>query len=387
METGKQNRIRLQDIFIRSGEEFRRDHLLSPVQFKAMKAIEHCRTAAMGSHSYRCENCGHVEVVYNSCRNRHCPRCQWVKQQMWVDRVKSQLLPIRYFHVVFTLPEALNPLVLINHSLMYDLLFEASWHALRKTAINPAFLGVQTGALAVLHTWGQTLSLHPHIHMLVPAGGLDTDGWQWVKSPKKFFVPVKALSKIFRACYVRLLTEALKDKKLELPENHTELITPERIKKELYKTDWVVYCKKCFAGPGQVITYLGRYTHRVAISENRIIEADENNVLFRWKDYRDHCRQKQMTLNTPEFIRRFMLHILPTGFYKIRYFGIFACVNRATKLSQCFELLGCMPIRSTFAGLEAISVILLLTGKQINLCQICGAELLRPLRPPPKQLF
>jgi hypothetical protein len=387
METGKQNRIRLQDIFIRSGEEFRRDHLLSPVQFKAMKAIEHCRTAAMGSHSYRCENCGHVEVVYNSCRNRHCPRCQWVKQQMWVDHVKSQLLPIRYFHVVFTLPEALNPLVLINHSLMYDLLFEASWHALRKTAINPAFLGAQTGALAVLHTWGQTLSLHPHIHMLVPAGGLDTDGWQWVKSPKKFFVPVKALSKIFRACYVRLLTEALKDKKLELPENHTELITPERIKKELYKTDWVVYCKKCFAGPGQVITYLGRYTHRVAISENRIIEADENNVLFRWKDYRDHCRQKQMTLNTPEFIRRFMLHILPSGFYKIRYFGIFACVNRATKLSQCFELLGCMPIRSTLAGLEAISVILLLTGKQINLCQICGAELLRPLRPPPKQLF
>jgi len=387
METGKQNRIRLQDIFIRSGEEFRRDHLLSPVQFKAMKAIEHCRTAAMGSHSYRCENCGHVEVVYNSCRNRHCPRCQWVKQQMWVDRVKSQLLPIRYFHVVFTLPEALNPLVLINHSLMYDLLFEASWHALRKTAINPAFLGAQTGALAVLHTWGQTLSLHPHIHMLVPAGGLDSDGWQWVKSPKKFFVPVKALSKIFRACYVRLLTEALKDKKLKLPENHTELITPQRIKKELYKTDWVVYCKKCFAGPGQVITYLGRYTHRVAISENRIIEADENNVLFRWKDYRDHCRQKQMTLNTPEFIRRFMLHILPSGFYKIRYFGIFACVNRATKLSQCFELLGCMPIRSTFAGLEAISVILLLTGKQINLCQICGAELLRPLRPPPKQLF
>jgi hypothetical protein len=387
METGKQNRIRLQDIFIRSGEEFRRDHLLSPVQFKAMKAIEHCRTAAMGSHSYRCENCGHVEVVYNSCRNRHCPRCQWVKQQMWVDRVKSQLLPIRYFHVVFTLPEALNPLVLINHSLMYDLLFEASWHALRKTAINPAFLGAQTGALAVLHTWGQTLSLHPHIHMLVPAGGLDTDGWQWVKSPKKFFVPVKALSKIFRACYVRLLTEALKDKKLELPENHTELITPEGIKKELHKTDWVVYCKKCFAGPGQVISYLGRYTHRVAISENRIIEANENNVLFRWKDYRDHCRQKQMTLNTPEFIRRFMLHILPSGFYKIRYFGIFACVNRATKLSQCFELLGCMPIRSTFEGLEAISVILLLTGKQINLCQICGAELLRPLRPPPKQLF
>jgi hypothetical protein len=306
---------------------------------------------------------------------------------MWVDHVKSQLLPIRYFHVVFTIPEALNPLVMINHRLMYDFLFEASWHALNRSANNPSFLGAQTGSLAVLHTWGQALSLHPHIHMLVPAGGLDQDGWQWVRSSKKFFVPVRALSKIFRACYVRLLTEALRDDKLELPEKGSEMITPERLKKELYKTDWVVYCKKCFAGPGQVITYLGRYTHRVAISESRIIEADENHVLFRWKDYTDHNRHKQMSLKTPEFIRRFMLHILPSGFYKIRYFGIFACVNRATKLSQCFELLGCMPMKSAFAGLEAISVILLLTGKQVNLCPICGAELLRPLHPPPKQLF
>lgn len=172
-----------------------------------------------------------------------------------------------------------------------------------------------------------------------------------------------------------------------LPEKHIELNKPEGLKNELYKTDCVVYCKKCFAGSGQVIIYLGRYTHRVAISESKIIEADGTQVLFRWKDYGDHNHQKQMSLKTPEFIRRFMLHILPTGYYKIRYFAIFACVNRATKLSQCFELLGCMPIHSTFSGLEAISVILLLTGKKINLCPICGAELLRPLRPPPKQLF
>lgn len=387
MNRVNKDRIRLQEIFIRSGEEFRSNHVLSPVQMKAMRAIEQCRTAEMGSHSYRCENCGHVEVVYNSCRNRHCPRCQWIKQQIWVDHVKSQLLPIRYFHVVFTLPEALNTLVIINHRLMYDFLFEASWHALSRTASNPAYLGAQTGSLAVLHTWGQTLSLHPHIHMLVPAGGLDPDGWQWVRSSKKFFVPVRALSRIFRACYVRLLTEAISEGKLKLPEKRTDRITPEILKKELYKTDWVVYCKKCFAGPGQVITYLGRYTHRVAISESRIMESDENHVLFRWKDYSDHNRQKLMGLKTPEFIRRFMLHILPSGFYKIRYFGIFACVNRATKLSQCFELLGCMPIQSTLAGLKAISVILLLTGKQINLCPICGTELLCLLRPPPKQLF
>lgn len=345
-----------------------------------MRAIERCRTADMGSHSYRCGKCGHVEVVYNSCRNRHCPRCQWIKQQMWADHVKSQLLPIRYFHIVFTVPEVLNPLVMINHRLMYDFLFEASWHALSRAANNPAFLGAQTGALAVLHTWGQTLSLHPHIHMLVPAGGLDADGWQWVRSSKKFFVPVKALSKIFRACYVRLLTEALLNGKLKLPDGSKEPIIPELLKKELYKTNWVVYCKKCFAGPGQVITYLGRYTHRVAISESRIIEADENHVSFRWKDYSDHNRQKQMDLKPQEFIRRFMLHILPFGFYKIRYFGIFACVNRATKLRQCFELLGCLPIHSSFEGSDNIAVILSLTGKQLNLCPICGAE----MRAPPK---
>jgi hypothetical protein len=223
--------------------------------------------------------------------------------------------------------------------------------------------------------------------MLVPAGGLDQDEWQWVRSSKKFFVPVRALSRIFRACYVRLLTEALRDGKLMLPEKHMELKTPQGLKNELYKTDWVVYCKKCFAGPGQVITYLGRYTHRVAISESRIMEADENHVSFRWKDYADHKRQKLMTLKTQEFIRRFLLHILPSGFYKIRYFGIFACINRATKLSQCFILLGCKPIQAVYADLDVSSVILLLTGKQINRCSICGAELLRPLHPPPKQLF
>jgi hypothetical protein len=306
---------------------------------------------------------------------------------MWIDHVKSQLLPVRYFHIVFTLPQALNAWVMINHRLMYDFLFEASWHALNRAANNPSFLGAHTGALAVLHSWGQTLSLHPHIHMLVPAGGLDQDRWQWVRSSKKFFVPVRALSKIFRACYVRLLTEAIGKDKLQLPEKCAEQVTPEKLKKVLFKTDWVVYCKKCFAGPGQVISYLGRYTHRVAISENRIIEADKNNVSFRWKDYSDHNRQKQMKLSTTEFIRRFLLHVLPSGFYKIRYFGIFAFVNRQTKLSQCFGLLNCMPLQSAFKGLDVISVILLLTGKYINLCPVCGANFLRPLHPPPKCLF
>jgi hypothetical protein len=262
---------------------------------------------------------------------------------------------------------------------MYDILFESSWHALQRAANNPSFLGAQTGALAVLHTWGQTLTLHAHIHMLVPAGGLDPDGWEWVRSPRKFFVPVRALSKMFRACFVRLLTEALQEGKLEMPDKSIEMATPEKLKTTLYKTDWVVYCKKCFAGPGQVISYLGGYTHRVAISESRIMDADEKHVSFRWKDYSDHNRQKQMRLKTMEFIRRFMLHILPSGFYKIRYFGIFACVNRSTKLRQCFELIGCRAIQSVFAGLETLAVVQLITGRQMNLCPVCGAEMLRVL--------
>jgi hypothetical protein len=347
-----------------------------------MRSIEGCGTPSMGYHTYQCDQCGHRETSYNSCRNRHCPRCQWLKQQLWVDLVKSQLLPVSYFHVVFTLPERLNPLVMINHKLMYDHLFEASWYAMRQAAHNPAFLGADTGAVAILHTWGQTLSLHPHIHMLTPAGGLDADGWQWVKSGKKFFVPVKALSKMFRAKYIQLLAKSIDEKQITLPGNANATTYLNTLKTALYKTDWVVYCKKCFAGPGQVITYLGRYTHRVAISESRITGMDDNHILFNWKDYRDHNRWKQMGLAPDEFIRRFMLHILPCGFYKIRYFGIYAVVNRQTKLRQCFCLLGCDRLSPQLQGLDVAYIIHLLTGKMVDSCPVCRHGIMRPLRPP-----
>lgn len=378
MKHNEGGRLELQDIFNLYGDMFTGSHHLSPVQQKAVEAIKNCRTAKMGSHSMQCDKCGHIQVAYNSCRNRHCPKCQWVKQQVWIERVKTQLLPVRYFHVVFTLPEGLNPLVMLNHAHLYDLLFEASWGALQQVSQNPAFLGAQTGALSILHTWGQSLTLHPHVHMLVPAGGLDTDGWQWRYSAKKFFVPVKALSKIFRARFMKELLKAIDEKRLILPCGHDS----DALKRLLYKKDWVVYCKKCFAGPGQVINYLGRYTHRVAISNSRLMQVQDGWVRFRWKDYREHNRWKIMELTADEFIRCFLMHILPRGFYKIRYFGIFAVACRNTKLQQCFYLLGHKQPLSIYKGLSNGLIVFLVIGKDLFSCPFCKRGTLRLLHPP-----
>jgi len=386
MKTLEEPRLELQDIFNRYGEEFSKGHKLSPVQSKAMEAIGNCRTMKLGSHSMQCDKCGHIEVSYNSCRNRHCPKCQWLKQQVWVERVKSQLLPVRYFHVVFTLPESLNPIVMLNHATIYNFLFETSWGALQQVSQNPAFLGAQTGAVSILHTWGQTLTLHPHMHMLVPAGGLDTDGWQWHNSAKKFFVPIKALSKVFRARFIKLLLKAIDENKLLLPCGQMIFSNPGALKKLLYKKDWVVYCKKCFAGPAQVITYLGRYTHRVAISNSRLVSAQNNTVSFRWKDYRDHDHWKVMELAAKEFIRRFLMHILPRGFYKIRYFGIFAVASRKTRLQQCFDLLGCHREQSIYKGLSNGVILFLIRGKNTFICPVCKKGTLCLLHPP-NELF
>jgi hypothetical protein len=381
MEKAKEGGIRLQEIFTQYGDDFLTHHKLSYVQLKAMKAIEGCATEAMGYHQYYCDQCGHRQIAYNSCRNRHCPHCQWLKQELWIDRIKSQLLPVRYFHVVFTLPESINSYVLLNHGLLYNILFESAWHALRQAGNNPSFLGADIGAIAILHTWGQTLCLHPHIHLLIPAGGLDSDGWQWINTSKKFFVPVKALSKMFRAKFIALLSQAIEQNKLT--QGNSQIINEwEGIKTKLYKTDWVVYCKKCWAGPAQVVNYLGRYTHRVAISESRILNMDNDTVSFRWKDYRSKNERKTMDLPAQEFIRRFMLHVLPQGFYKIRYFGILAVANRQRKLIQCFRLLGCIPSMPVFAGMSTEQILEKLTGHQINRCPVCNKGVMRLLGPP-----
>ncbi|HSL87618.1 MAG TPA: IS91 family transposase [Bacteroidales bacterium] len=331
----------------------------------------HCRTSQMGSHSLCCDSCGTVKVCYNSCRNRHCPKCQYIKQQLWVEKLKCRLLPVRYFHAVFTVPEFLNPLFYINQRFCYSLLFECSAKAVKKTALNPAFLGVETGCLSVLHTWGQSLNYHPHIHMLVPAGGLDSDGMQWLYAGKKFFVPVKALSSVFRGLFMERLLGALEDNLLRIPEGQKELFADiKSLKKESYAKMWNVYIKKTFRGAGQVVSYLGRYTHRVAISNSRILDTDGETVKFRWKDYRDN-KTKTMVLTCREFVRRFMQHVLPTGFYKIRYYGILASANSNTNMNECFRLLNITRELSFYHGLSTYEVMEEIFGEEMFRCTCC----------------
>jgi len=370
----------IQSLFLQHGEAFRRANNLSSVQLKAMHAIERCATERAGFHSFVCQSCGHAEIAYNSCQNRHCPHCQWLKQEIWVDRVKNQLLPVRYVHMVFTLPQFLNEFVQINHQLIYDTLFEASWHAAQKCAAS--YLGVQTGALSVLHTWGQNLSLHPHVHMLVPSGGLDTDGMQWITSPKKFFLPVKALSKIFRARVLFLLLGALFNRSLKIPESWKDRNVAKDLKMLAREKDWVVHAEKAQLSPVKVIEYLGKYIQRVAVSNHRIESIDNNKVCFSYKDYADHGKQKIMELDSMEFIRRFMLHILPQRFCKVRYYGIFSIKNRNSKLTLCFALMDKMQLPPRFEGLTMIQILQLLTGKDYSLCPCCKKGHMQRYKPP-----
>ncbi len=308
---------------------------LTHQQHKAIEAIEKCRTAQLGGHILQCDRCNHKQKRYNSCRNRHCPKCQGAKQQQWAEKVKQHLLPCRYFHLVFTIPGILNDLVYSNQSVMYDILIKSAAGALLQVCDNPRFLGARTGCLSVLHTWGQNLMLHPHVHMLVPAGGLSEDGWEWIPSGKKFFVPVKVLSRIFRAKFMAMTKQAFNKKKVK------PVMDISFLKEKLYAINWNVYCKKTMGGPAKVITYLGRYTHRVAISNNRILSSCNGKVSFRWKDYRDKFyKWKVMELEQLEFIRRFLLHVLPNNFYKIRYYGIYSLACRSKMIGRCLQLLG-----------------------------------------------
>jgi hypothetical protein len=342
-----------------------------PDQIKAYNDILHCRTSEMGSHSLSCDSCGTVKVCYNSCRNRHCPKCQYIKQQLWVEKLKCRLLPVRYFHVVFTVPEFLRPLFYINQRSCYNLLFGCSAQAVKKAALNPDFLGVESGCLSVLHTWGQSLNYHPHIHMLVPAGGLDSDGMQWISAHKKFFVPIKALSSIFRGLFMERLLECLRLKLLRIPESQHDMYTDTKgLKNKAYEKQWNVYVKKTFRGAGQVVSYLGRYTHRVAISNSRILSTDGQTIRFRWKDYRDN-KSKTMSLSCTEFVRRFMQHILPNGFYKIRYYGIMASTNSSTKMDECFRLLNISREVSFYQGLSTYEILEEIFGEEMFRCTCC----------------
>jgi len=360
-------------ILSKYGEQFMGNHKLCPDQLKAFKAICQCRTSAMGGHIDRCDQCGHKRVAYNSCRNRSCNKCQYTKQLVWVDKLKSTLPVCRYFHMVFTIPSALHKLFYLNQAKGYTLLFKAASQTLQKVARNPKFLGAQTGAVAVLHTWGQALTYHPHIHMIVPAGGLSADGVEWVHAEKKFFLPVKVLSKVFRGVLWELLEKQLSLKNIKLPDD----LEPYVLKKELYSKNWNVYVKKPLAGPESVVRYLGRYTHRVAISNSRIVRVDEGKVTFRWKDYRKGIKNQLLTLDAQEFIGRFMRHILPRGFYKIRYYGLLAAANGNKKL-QCAALLKQAIHVPLLQGLSAKLVLQLITGKDPNICPKCKKGKLLP---------
>ena len=331
MDYQKDRKAEIQDIFAGGLTSYLEKYPTTKQQRKTLFSIVNCRGPLLGKHIDKCDRCGHLEISYNSCRNRHCPKCQVSKQYIWVTQLESSLPPVRYFHLVFTLPHELNELVYKYQKYCYPLMFKATAQTIMKIALAPGFLGAQTGCLSVLHTWGQNLQYHPHIHMLVPAGGLSEDLLEWIPSGKKFFVPVKILSRIFRGKFMNMLEEVIAGENI-----HTDI---QYLKKQLYKKDWVVYSKKTFAGPAQVLQYLGRYTHRVAISNSRILDCKQGKVTFRWKDYRDGSRWKTMQLDTLEFMRRFLLHVLPANFYKIRYYGILALVHRKQMLVNCMKLI------------------------------------------------
>jgi hypothetical protein len=310
---------------------------------KVLLAISRCRTAALGGHLDECTRCGHRAISYNSCRNRHCPKCQTGARERWIAARQRELLPTRYVHVVFTLPRELAPLVLQNRKAIYDLLFRASAETLMEVARDPRHLGAEIGFFSVLHTWNQKLGLHPHVHCVIPAGGLSLDHARWIRSHYRFFLPVKVLSRVFRGKFVAGLKRAFQDGQLRFHGNLALLAQPKIFAawvRPLFRKDWVVYAKRPFGGPQYVLQYLGRYTHRVAISNHRLLSFADGKVTIRWRDSAHHDEQKLMTLSFDEFLRRFLLHLLPQGFVRIRNFGFLANRRRATRLPLCFHLLG-----------------------------------------------
>jgi len=369
--------LEVADVFRHFGQAFRDRHgaSLSPARRRAMTAIERCRTAALGGHLERCGDCGHQRVAYNSCRNRNCPKCQGLARAQWLEDRRAELLHVPYFHVVFTVPEPVATIAFQNQTAVYDILFRAASETLRTIAADPQHLGAEIGFLAVLHTWGQNLLHHPHLHCLVPGGGIAPDGERWIACRPGFFLPVRVLSRLFRGLFLSHLAAAFAAGDLKFFGAHRHLHEPAAFRRHLAPlrhTEWVVYAKRPFAGPEQVLDYVGRYTHRVAISNNRLLSIHDGKVRFRWKDYRNGNRQKTMTLEGGEFIRRFLIHVLPDGFHRIRYFGFLANAHRAEKLARCRELLGMAPAEPTPEPLPDYRVRYeALTGQSLHRCPNC----------------
>lgn len=356
-----------------------------------MRAIEICRTATLGGHVDECDRCGRTRNSYNSCRNRHCPKCGSLARARWLHQRQGELLPVPYFHVVFTLPEAIAELALPNKKLLYDLLFRISSETLLTTARNPRYLGAELGFFGILHTWGQKLLHHPHIHYVIPGGGLAPDHDRWVDCLPGFFLPVRVLSEFFRDHFLAALEKLFAQGQLLLAGTLAHLRDPdafERYLAPLRQIDWVVYAKPPFGGPGQVLEYLGRYTHRVAISNHRLVSLEQGQVTFRWKDYRQEQAPRLMTLDAGEFIRRFLLHSLPDGFQRIRFSGFLANRHRTGKLALVRQLLSAPVTELLPPPRDCAELLAWLTGQPIEQCPFCRlgrmhrVEVLPPIRWP-----
>ena len=380
-------------IFRECGAQYRKIHgaSMSLEQHRAMRAIEVCRTAFLGGHVDVCDACGTERNSFNSCRNRHCPKCQSLAKAEWLEARMAELLPTPYYHVVFTLPEKVAALALQNKQLVYTLLFRAASETLRTIAADPKHLGAQIGFLAILHTWSQTLLHHPHLHCVVPGGGLAPDQSHWISCRRGFFLPVRVLSRLFRAKFLCYLKQVFDQGKLRFFSALQPLADPKAFAQFLRTNrehEWVVYAKPPFGGPAQVLDYLGRYTHRVAVSNDRLVAFQDGKVTFQWRDRNQNNRIRALTLDAHEFIRRFLLHILPHQFAKIRYFGFLANRHRRDRISHCRELLNAPPPESDTQLLDWKSRHQALTGESLDICSACHkarmhlARILPPLWQP-----
>ena len=388
--------LEVADIFRSHGPAWRdaQHNHLSLGQLKVMSAIEQCRTATLGGHVLCCPACDHQDIAYNSCRNRHCPKCQASAAKRWLEARQADLLPVEYYHVVFTLPTPISAIAYTNKAVIYGLLFEVAAETLRTIAADPKHLGAQIGVTLVLHTWGSALTHHPHVHGIVPGGGLSLDGERWVSCKPGFFLSVRVLSRLFRRRFLEALTQAHSAGQLQFFGEYASLDDPAAFADWLApmrKCEWVVYAKRPFAGPAAVLAYLSRYTHRVAIANSRLIALDERGVTFRWKDYRakGKTRHKTMTLTTDEFMRRFLLHVLPSGFHRIRHYGLLANTGRRDHLARVRELLQVALVNAEPMGADA-------SDKAVQptfVCPDCGAAMIiieilarkQPIRAPPRQ--
>jgi hypothetical protein len=374
--------VELADVFRMHGERYCQQHVLTPEQHKVMHAIVNCRTAVLGGHVDQCDYCGELCISYNSCGNRHCPKCQSLKKLKWLENRRKELLPVQYFHLVFTVPHELNHWVLYNKELLYGLLFRAVWETIRTLGQNPKRLGGLMGMLAILHTWGQNLSLHNHLHCIVPGGAL-VNGRQWKSSKKGYLFPVKVISKIFRGIYVSHFRALYKSGQMKRP--NTQSV--DNLLDGLMQKDWVVYAKEPFAGPEKLLDYLGRYTHKIAISNHRLLTCDENSVTFKWRDYSDHNQVKVMQLSSNEFIRRFLQHVVPTGFMRIRSFGFLANACKAKNIEAIRKKLSYTPEVKQTETKDIQAIMLELTGMDISLCPFCKKGYLRTIGTLPNALW